>query len=657
MPAADRDPILWNDTRIEVADACLSIRSPQWRARLRICNGQLLVEHLRRGDASLGWTATAEADTGATDLSLVDHRIGCASPVQAESLELILHAGDGSMQVQLQLFASVAGMRLRVRRPVTRDAPAAFDAAPTGALAHPMNVEHPATLLHLALAPKHVTLEHVTLRARTDWQYEPVQIARFGHLHGEQNLRLRGNVFAVTERLSGESLVLIRHGMLPDVCPPPRQGQPDLVAQRNVLHLLDASMVTVAGEAARFSDWFALLLCADAGPARVAMIQGYDKCLRLPEADAPVRSLSNTWGDRNRDARINEAFVGGEIDAAARLGVDVVQLDDGWQAGRSENSAQGGGKWTGFWSDEAFWQPHPSRFPRGLTPLVRQARAAGVQIGLWYAPDSADGFANWQRDANAILALHHEHGVRHFKLDAIDLPDRDAEANLHRLFDALIEGSNGAIAVDLDATAGRRPDYLARPDIGPIFVENRYTDWASYYPHLTLRTLWQLAHWIAPSRLRMEWLNPDRNVQKYGADPLAPVHYKADYLFAITAAASPLAWMELQHLSKQRCDEARPAIEAWRRHRRELHAGAVTPIGEEPDGRSWTGLLGGDAAGPLHLLVFREFNQRGAFELALPSASGRQVERVAGEGEAAWRGDRLAITLPGPRRFGWFRLT
>ncbi|MFA9478096.1 hypothetical protein ACERK3_07270 [Phycisphaerales bacterium AB-hyl4] len=109
MPAADCDPILWNDTRIEITDSCLAIHSPQWAARLRIAKGRLTIERLRRGDATQAWAAADEAATDRPGLSLVDHRIGCASPVQAESLELTLQAGDDAMQVQLQLFADVAG--------------------------------------------------------------------------------------------------------------------------------------------------------------------------------------------------------------------------------------------------------------------------------------------------------------------------------------------------------------------------------------------------------------------------------------------------------------------------------------------------------------------------------------------------------------------
>ena len=64
--------------------------------------------------------------------------------------------------------------------------------------------------------------------------------------------------------------------------------------------------------------------------------------------------LSNTWGDRNRDARVCETFVLQEIDRAAALGLDTVQIDDGWQKGTTVNSARPLGGWRiGLGSDVA----------------------------------------------------------------------------------------------------------------------------------------------------------------------------------------------------------------------------------------------------------------------------------------------------------------
>ena len=65
--------------------------------------------------------------------------------------------------------------------------------------------------------------------------------------------------------------------------------------------------------------------------------------------------------------RINETFIAEEIAAGAKLGVDVCQIDDGWQRGITANSVHKdqGGVWLGFYAaDPQFWAAHPTRFPR-----------------------------------------------------------------------------------------------------------------------------------------------------------------------------------------------------------------------------------------------------------------------------------------------------
>lgn len=50
--------------------------------------------------------------------------------------------------------------------------------------------------------------------------------------------------------------------------------------------------------------------------------------------------MLNTWGDRSQDAKIDEAFCLAELDRAARLGVTLFQLDDGWQSGKVPTQRQ-----------------------------------------------------------------------------------------------------------------------------------------------------------------------------------------------------------------------------------------------------------------------------------------------------------------------------
>ena len=75
------------------------------------------------------------------------------------------------------------------------------------------------------------------------------------------------------------------------------------------------------------------------------------------------------------------AAASGAVAGAEARDAAVVQIDDGWQKGRSANSAKGKGVWNGYWAaDPDFWQPDARRFPGGLAPVVRAAtRGAAVR--------------------------------------------------------------------------------------------------------------------------------------------------------------------------------------------------------------------------------------------------------------------------------------
>jgi alpha-galactosidase len=359
--------------------------------------------------------------------------------------------------------------------------------------------------------------------------------------------------------------------------------------------------------------------------------------------------LSNTWGDRAGASHLSEAFVRAEIAAAARLGVEVVQVDDGWQKGATVNTTLSGGVWNGFWAaDPEFWTPHPGRFPRGLRPLADAAREAGVALGLWYAPDSAGDLANWERDARRILELWRENGIAFFKLDAVKLHSRLAETRFHALCDRVQAESGGGIFFDFDATAEHRPTYWGRAGGGALFLENRFTEQAGYHPHQTLRSLWSLAHFVRPERLRIEFLNPMRNPGDYGDDPLRPASYPPEYLLAVTLPASPLAWMELSKVPADVAAAWQRLLATWKPHRRAFHAGTVLPVGSPPDGFSWTGfvsLSATGASGGMYGLFFRERARAGTalFDLptSLPWPAAMTFRTLAGSG---------AVTLAGPHR-------
>lgn len=398
---------------------------------------------------------------------------------------------------------------------------------------------------------------------------------------------------------------------------------------------------------------------------RIAALQDYYRCLRSYDPGRDGLMLSNTWGDRSRDAKIAEAFLVREVEAGKALGVDVMEVDDGWQKGTTQNSAtvtrSKAGVWSGFWrTDPEFWTPHPKRLPNGLAPVAATAKKAGLHLGLWYAPDSENDFANWERDARRILSLHREHGVDYFKLDSITMTSPQAEWSVRRMLDRVIQESGGKIVIDLDVTAGVRPGYLGAVAAGTVFVENRYTDWGNYWPHQTLRNFWSLAEHVDPVRLRMEFLNNTRKTEKYkGKGKLAPVAYPPAYLFASVMFGSPLAWFEVSELPEDYAREVGALVKVWRKHRQAIQSGHIIPIGDEPDGQQWTGFasIARDRRSG-YLLALRETNDREEWSVQVPliGDANASVERLAGEGEVSLEKGRLSVRTPRPRSFVFIRL-
>ena len=355
--------------------------------------------------------------------------------------------------------------------------------------------------------------------------------------------------------------------------------------------------------------------------------------------------LSNTWGDGNRDACINERFLLAEVASGAELGVDVIQIDDGWQKGRSANSASLAagekGRWGSWWEVEGFWDVDPVRFPNGLGKVIGEARSKGMKFGLWFGPDSSNDAANWNKDADFLLSLHRDLGVDYFKFDSMHTPTPLALSRQAMLMDRLMDESDGRITIDLDVTAGRRPGYFAFPRIGPVFVENRYireNDVRLWWPHRTLRNLWGLAHVVDPVRLRMEVLNPERKSGLYpNGDPLTPICWPRDAIFAISMYSSPLGWFEIQNLSQETVAAWKPLIAQWKRERDAIHDGYIYPVGSAPDGLAWTGFVSAAKDGSAGTaLLFRELDASEEFSLPLPdylNVEGLEPIVIGGRGE------------------------
>jgi alpha-galactosidase len=131
--------------------------------------------------------------------------------------------------------------------------------------------------------------------------------------------------------------------------------------------------------------------------------------------------------------RVSETDVLRNVEALAKarhdIPVEVVQIDDGYQRAIGD------------------WRETNERFPRGLTALAAEIRAAGFVPGLWTAPfcvvPGSDLFARhpeWLlRDGDAArVAIYHPDWSADGRVHALDASRDEVVAHLERLFADLV---------------------------------------------------------------------------------------------------------------------------------------------------------------------------------------------------------------------------
>jgi hypothetical protein len=316
---------------------------------------------------------------------------------------------------------------------------------------------------------------------------------------------------------------------------------------------------------------------------------------RFPVHPLDMAVVANPWGDGHCYEKFSEAFVMAELEGTARIGATHYQIDDGWQAGGTlpdltcNNMAR----------TRDYWDIDSRKFPQGFGPLADTAAQHGVGLALWFAPDVARGYRNWQEDRDILLEMHRQYGIDLVKLDGVRIYTKDAEEGLLNLLEGVVAGSEGKVRFNMDVTNGLRLGYFTSMRFGTIFVENRYVTGRqsaerTYYPWRVLRNLWRSSLYLPPERLQFEFANlveavANENMQWDGDSLLTPFNCSWEYIAAVPMMAAPLCWLEPSSLPADVQDRVRGVLELHRAIAPDLMRGYTFPVGEEPSGHSWTG--------------------------------------------------------------------
>ncbi|GAA2511242.1 alpha-galactosidase [Winogradskya humida] len=143
-----------------------------------------------------------------------------------------------------------------------------------------------------------------------------------------------------------------------------------------------------------------------------------------PGESRPV--LYNSWEATGFD--VDEPGQTALAARAARLGVELFVVDDGWFGERVSDHA-GLGDWT----------PNPDRFPDGLRPLAAEVHRLGMRFGLWVEPEMVNPDSDLYRaHPEWVLHMAHRDRTRMRNQLVLNLARPDTAAWAHAWLDRLV---------------------------------------------------------------------------------------------------------------------------------------------------------------------------------------------------------------------------
>jgi hypothetical protein len=307
----------------------------------------------------------------------------------------------------------------------------------------------------------------------------------------------------------------------------------------------------------------------------------------FPERDMFI--LNNTWGPADPDgARFTaEDYLMKEIPALAKIGVEVLQIDDGWQKGEGRyNEAKG-------------FRP---RYKNGWKDLKAEADKYGLRFGLWVtAKLSTTEELNKNVD---------ELGFISWKVDFDQLNNRaDYEDRIKKYRDVMKHAwmkTQFTLCPEYDDP---RYGWYYCKEYGSIYFQNIQESLPAHLtmvPYQVLRQHWLMSRYFNSNKLQVMLQNPKR------ANPDrsdGPQHSHA-YCFAMGVPFVPCFFQSAQNLDSREQEELKTFISLYKKHREDIFECYTFPIGDKPDNQSWSGfqMINENDPAKNYILLFRELH-------------------------------------------------
>jgi hypothetical protein len=309
----------------------------------------------------------------------------------------------------------------------------------------------------------------------------------------------------------------------------------------------------------------------------------------FPERDMFI--LSNTWGPANPDGAqfTEQEYLMKEIPALANLGIDVMQIDDGWQKG-------------GRFSDAHGFSP---KYKNGWKDIKAEADKYKLRFGLWVtAKLSTTEELNKNVDELEFVS---------WKADFDHLANRgDYEERIKKYRDVMKHSwlkTQFSLCPEYDDP---RYGWYFSKEYGSIYFQNIQESLPAHLtmvPYQVLRQHWLMTKYFNSNKLQVMLQNPKRaNPERSDA----PQHSHS-YCFAMGVPFVPCFFQSAQYLDKQGQEELKNFVALYKKHRRNIFESYSFPIGEKPSNDSWSGFqFVNESMDKGYFLLFRELHNQEA---------------------------------------------
>lgn len=304
----------------------------------------------------------------------------------------------------------------------------------------------------------------------------------------------------------------------------------------------------------------------------------------VPKRDAFI--LSNTWGpaDPGGAQFTAEDVLLKEIPLLADLGVDVLQIDDGWQKSGGGPGASG------------FVPKYPDRWKN----IKAAADRHGVRLGLWVAIRNAN-LADLKQNLDEL-------GFITWKVDFDHLASRsDYEERIAKYREVMKYSPRTQFTLCPEYDDPRYGWYFAK-EYGSIYFQNIQEGLPAHLtlvPFQVLRQHWLMAKYFPANKLQVLLQNPKRTRQ----DLSDARQHSHGYCFAMGLPFVPQFFQLAQYLDAEGRQELKDLIALYKQHREDIFTSLTFPVGDKPDNASWAGFQMVSTQRPGgHLLLFRELH-------------------------------------------------